>query len=41
MQYIATKVPQRHLAPPNGTLALPTQMQSWLTFIGVGIAQRF
>lgn len=40
VQYIADQVPQRHLAPPNGTLAR-TQMQSWLTFIGMELHKGF
>ncbi len=32
VQYLADQVPEKHLAPPNGTLAR-TRLQQWLNFI--------
>ncbi len=40
VQYIADQVPDRQLAPPNGTLAR-YQLQSWLTFIGTELHKTF
>jgi glutathione S-transferase len=40
VQYIADQVPDKHLAPPNGTLAR-YQLQSWLTFIGTELHKTF
>ena len=40
VQYIADQVPNKKLAPPNGTLAR-TQLQSWLNFIGTEIHRGF
>jgi glutathione S-transferase len=40
VQYIADQVPEKHLAPANGTLAR-YQMQSWLTFIGTELHKGF
>ena len=38
VQYIADKVPDKKLAPANGTLER-TKLQSWLNFISTRIAQ--
>jgi glutathione S-transferase len=40
VQYIADQVPGKQLAPANGTVAR-TQMQSWLTFIGMELHRGF
>ena len=40
VQYIADLVPDKHLAPANGTLAR-YQLQSWLTFIGTEVHKGF
>ena len=40
VQYIADQVPQKNLAPANGTLAR-YQMQSWLNFIGTEVHKGF
>ena len=40
VQYIADQVPDKKLAPPNGTLAR-YQLQSWLTFIGTELHKTF
>jgi glutathione S-transferase len=40
VQYIADQVPDKKLAPPNGTVAR-TQMQSWLNFIGTELHKGF
>lgn len=39
-QYIADLVPEKKLAPPNGTLDR-VRMQSWLTFIGTELHKSF
>lgn len=39
-QYIADQVPQKKLAPANGTLAR-YRLQSWLTFIGTELHKSF
>ena len=40
VQYIADQVPDKKLAPANGTVAR-AQMQSWLNFIGTELHARF
>lgn len=40
VQYLADQVPEKKLAPANGTLAR-YQLQSWLTFIGTEIHKNF
>lgn len=40
VQYIADLVPDKHLAPANGTLAR-YQMQEWLAFIGTELHKNF
>lgn len=40
IQYLADLVPEKNLAPPNGTLAR-YQLQSWLTFIGTEIHKNY
>ena len=40
MQYIADQVPEKNLAPANGTVAR-AQMQGWLNFIGTGLHKGF
>jgi glutathione S-transferase len=40
VQYLADQVPDKKLAPPNGTLER-YQMQSWLTFIGTELHKSF
>ena len=40
VQYIADQVPDKHLAPANGTLAR-YQLQEWLNFIGTEIHKGF
>ncbi len=40
VQYIADQVPDKKLAPPNGTMAR-YQLQSWLNFIGTEIHKGF
>lgn len=40
VQYIADQVPEKNLAPANGTLAR-TQLQSWLNFISTEIHKGF
>ena len=40
VQYIADQVPDKQLAPPNGTVAR-YQLQSWLNFIGTEIHKNF
>ena len=40
VQYLADQVPDRGLAPANGTLAR-TRLQEWLTFIGTEIHKTF
>lgn len=40
VQYIADQVPDKQLAPANGTLAR-YQLQSWLTFIGTELHKGF
>ncbi len=40
VQYIADLVPEKNLAPANGTLAR-YQLQSWLTFIGTELHKGF
>jgi glutathione S-transferase len=40
VQWIADQVPDKHLAPANGTIAR-YQMQSWLTFIGTELHKSF
>jgi glutathione S-transferase len=40
VQYLADLVPEKHLAPANGTLPR-YQLQSWLTFIGTEIHKNF
>jgi glutathione S-transferase len=40
VQYIADQVPDKHLAPANGTIER-YKMQSWLTFIGTEIHKGF
>ena len=40
VQYIADQVPQKNLAPANGTLAR-YQLQSWLNFIGTEVHKGF
>lgn len=40
VQYLADQVPDKKLAPPNGTLAR-YQLQSWLTFIGTELHKNF
>ncbi|WOP15557.1 glutathione transferase GstA [Ottowia sp. SB7-C50] len=40
VQYIADQVPDKKLAPPNGTLAR-YQLQSWLNFIGTELHKGF
>ena len=40
VQYIADQVPDKQLAPANGTLAR-TQLQSWLNFIGTELHKGF
>ena len=40
VQYLADQVPEKKLAPPNGTLAR-YQLQSWLTFIGTELHKGF
>ena len=40
VQYIADQVPDKKLAPPNGTVAR-AQMQSWLNFISTELHQGF
>ncbi|MFM2056250.1 MAG: hypothetical protein RLY71_635 [Pseudomonadota bacterium] len=40
VQYLADLVPERKLAPPNGSLAR-YQLQSWLTFIGTELHKSY
>ena len=40
VQYIADQVPQKNLAPANGTLAR-YRLQEWLTFIGTEVHKSF
>ncbi len=40
VQYIADQVPEKKLAPPNGTMAR-YRLQEWLTFIGTEIHKTF
>ncbi len=40
VQYIADQVPDKHLAPANGTFAR-YQLQEWLTFIGTEVHKTF
>lgn len=40
VQYIADQVPEKNLAPANGTLER-YRMQSWLTFVGTEIHKSF
>jgi glutathione S-transferase len=40
VQYIADQVPDKKLAPPNGTLAR-ARVQEWLTFIGTELHKQF
>lgn len=40
LQYVADQVPERRLAPANGTLAR-TELQSWLNFIATELHARF
>lgn len=40
VQYLADQVPDKQLAPANGTLAR-YQLQSWLTFIGTEVHKSF
>ncbi len=40
VQYIADQVPQKNLAPANGTLAR-YRLQEWLTFIGMELHRSF
>lgn len=40
LQYIADQVPEKHLAPPNGSMAR-YQLQSWLSFIGTELHKNF
>lgn len=40
LQYIADQVPQKNLAPANGTL-LRYRLQEWLTFIGMELHRSF
>ena len=40
VQYIADLVPEKHLAPGNGTLDR-YKLQSWLTFIGMELHRGF
>jgi glutathione S-transferase len=40
LQYIADQVPQKHLAPANGTLA-HYRLQEWLTFISTELHKNF
>ncbi|MDB5928470.1 MAG: glutathione transferase GstA [Polaromonas sp.] len=40
VQYIADQVPDKQLAPPNGTVAR-AQLQSWLNFIGTELHKGF
>ena len=40
VQYLADQVPQKNLAPANGTLAR-YHLQSWLTFIGTEIHKNY
>ena len=40
VQYLADQVPQKNLAPTNGTLAR-YHLQSWLTFIGTEIHKNY
>ncbi|MEO6018135.1 MAG: glutathione transferase GstA [Polaromonas sp.] len=40
VQYIADQVPDKKLAPPNGTIER-TKMQSWLNFIGTELHKGF
>ncbi|MGY4831584.1 glutathione transferase GstA [Sphaerotilaceae bacterium SBD11-9] len=40
VQYIADQVPDKKLAPPNGTMAR-YRLQEWLTFIGTEIHKAF
>lgn len=40
VQYLADQVPDKQLAPANGTLAR-YQLQSWLTFIGTELHKNF
>ena len=40
VQYIADQVPEKNLAPANGTVAR-AQMQSWLNFIGTELHKGF
>ena len=40
VQYIADQVPEKNLAPPNGTVAR-AQLQSWLNFIATEIHKGF
>jgi glutathione S-transferase len=39
-QYIADQVPEKHLAPANGTMAR-YKLQEWLTFIGTELHKSF
>ena len=40
VQYIADQVPEKNLAPPNGTVAR-AQLQGWLNFIGTEVHKNF
>ena len=40
MQYIADQVPDKHLAPPNATVAR-AQLQGWMNFIGTELHKNF
>lgn len=40
LQYVADQVPDRQLAPANGTLAR-TELQAWLSFIAMELHARF
>ena len=40
VQYIADQVPDKNLAPPNGTVAR-AQLQGWLNFIGTELHKNF
>jgi len=40
LQYVADQVPDKNLAPANGTLAR-YQLQEWLTFIGTEVHTKF
>lgn len=40
VQYIADQVPEKKLAPPNGTIAR-AQLQAWLNFVGTELHKGF